>query len=917
MQPWSSNPVKANVNTAAFPELFRAFWSVMAGNPSNATPFGTTGVDNYNIYDATAPTPSNPTLGNPQAMFRSPIRDPFGAAGTAYVSLLDAPNASGNVTNTNTMLLRAALAAVNTLGLRDNSQNVLSRTITLLKNSQINNGGSPPAPVTGTVELQVFSSAPQPVICEVYANTFTGPDSGTNTSNPQGYVAVELYNPYSVPMTLKNWQLGLINRSTSGGAYPYLYFQTNPPPATGTPPPVPPAGAVSVIGPMVALNNPIVDPKNGLYDNPVAPGTIYIPAHGYALLENYNGSGTGTTTANDATCRPVNALNPQPPTVPTTGGSFRMSAAPYTADQTGIWYGPAVPAGQTPTSATPPNTCDVYVPNLQLVIAGTKGTTITGTSTGGELVLLRPRRIDGTYSQSTGPDSVYNEGTTDASGNVTTVYLWDLVPVDSYDFTGLAQPAAVPYPVWSYVRVKGTLASNYFKQFFPGFYDAAKPMRQSYGTGAGAVYITAATVAGETPPWAAGDTPSFGVDASTASYNNPFPPVQIYNLATGNAAGDPMHFPNSVVSSLNAYPNGITPAATNLFPLGGFARNGDMLDIPFVGAYRIRISNAGALTSQVNTSNFLELNSLPMDCSLAAIETGINAEDAAQNIGRFIPMAASYQYVTGIQTGKFPDGTAATAPLSDYYAWARNFFNYLTVQSSTDTYLPNFDPNVASVNYAASPNNTFAYPPQNAATPIPPTPTLTASATAPDQTHQDNVGIEGLININTASWKVLSMLPFVPNNPAVDRLIAQNIVKYRLANGPFTSIFDLNQVTGFQNGTGVAGIPTAPTSSTGLLSPPDPNFGTSTAASTTPTGITEDYQWDCLTLSRISNLITTRSDTFTVYIEVQGWQNAGSTNASLPPQPMITRRYAFIVDRSAINGDPNSRFLKTVTVPND
>ena len=35
------------------------------------------------------------------------------------------------------------------------------------------------------------------------------------------------------------------------------------------------------------------------------------------------------------------------------------------------------------------------------------------------------------------------------------------------------------------------------------------------------------------------------------------------------------------------------------------------------------------------------------------------------------------------------------------------------------------------------------------------------------------------------------------------------------------------------------------------------------------------------------------------------------------PQPMVTRRYAFIVDRSAINGDPNSRFLKTLTVPND
>lgn len=78
LQPWSTNAVKANVNTATFRELFRAFWCVMAGNPSNATPFGTTGVDAYNIYDPTAPTAGSPLTGNPQAMFRSPLRDPIG-----------------------------------------------------------------------------------------------------------------------------------------------------------------------------------------------------------------------------------------------------------------------------------------------------------------------------------------------------------------------------------------------------------------------------------------------------------------------------------------------------------------------------------------------------------------------------------------------------------------------------------------------------------------------------------------------------------------------------------------------------------------------------------------------------------------------------------------------------------------------
>ncbi len=304
------------------------------------------------------------------------------------------------------------------------------------------------------------------------------------------------------------------------------------------------------------------------------------------------------------------------------------------------------------------------------------------------------------------------------------------------------------------------------------------------------------------------------------------------------------------------------------------------------------------------------------------LKLGLPRMNLAQNVGRFVPMAASYQYTTAIQSGKYPDGTSATPPLPDYYAWARNLFNYLTVQSSTDAYLPNFDPNLVSSNPAAP---AFAYPPQNfsASAPIPPTPSLTANATATDQTTQDNVGVEGLININTASWKVLSMLPFVSKATdasylAHDQAIAQAIVTYRDGNatnpphGPFMSIFDLNQVPGFQDGTGSAVIaaPTAPTSAMGLLSPPDQNFPNVTPVSSS---VSEDYQWDCLTLDRISNLITTRSDTFTIYVVLQGWQNVGGTN----PQPMVTRRFAYIVDRSAVNADPTTRFLKTLTVPND
>jgi hypothetical protein len=892
LQPWSQNPVKANVNTATFRELFRAFWSVMAGNPSYATPFGVTGVDGFSIYDPTVPTVANPLTGNPQAMFRSPLRDPVGM-NTANASLLDTPATAGtppvpSVTNKNVMVLRAALAAVNTLGLRDNSQNVISRTL-FLKNVQIDNGAGGNA-VT-RVELQVYSNAPQPVISEVFACTSVDTDTNAAKINPQGYVAIELYNPYPFTLTLRNWQLGLVNRNAAGSGYPNLSFQT-----TGTIP-----NLVSVIGPMDALNDPT---QPGQVQPPA--GTIIIPAHGYALLENYNGLGNTPILAGDALFRPTSAINGPPSAVPpAVPGSF-WNTTTASGQQTGVWYGPT---GQG-VGAVLPNTCDVYVPNLQLVIGGT--TSGAALSTGGELVLLRPRRADGNYSPvSNDPNNTFNEGSSAVPNLV------DLVPVDSYDFSGLAIGTPGNGAAWSYVRMKGTNASTWFKQIFPGFYQANTFPREATalaGQGTVSQPITPAIQNWQGVPTATTSAvPAFGVDALLASYVNTFPPVQVYNAAA-NTVKDVMHFPNAVVSPQNPYPNGITPPAgqTYLHPLGGFARNGDMLDIPYIGAYRIRqVSTIGT-----NPGFFVEMNSLPKDCSLAAVETNVPQQDAAQNIGRFVPMAASFSYLQLLQGG--------ATNLPDYSAWTRNIFNYLTVQSSTDAYLPNVDPNLVSSNPTAP---AFAYPPQNTNS-IPPTPVLTADAVASDQTKQDNVGVEGLININTASWKVLSMLPFVspaadPGWVAHDQAIAKAIVVYRDGDGtatnpphgPFMSIFDLNQVPGFQNGTGNTGtsvVPTAPTSATGLISPPDVAFPGFTAPAA-PTGILEDYQWDCMTLNRISNLITTRSDTFTVYIVLQGWQNVGTGNA----QPMVTRRFAYIVDRSQINSDPSSRFLKTLVVPND
>jgi len=77
-----------------------------------------------------------------------------------------------------------------------------------------------------------------------------------------------------------------------------------------------------------------------------------------------------------------------------------------------------------------------------------------------------------------------------------------------------------------------------------------------------------------------------------------------------------------------------------------------------------------------------------------------------------------------------------------------------------------------------------------------------------------------------------------------------------------------------------------------------------------------DFEEQTLALTRVSNLITTRSDSFTVYIIVQGWQAAGTPQA----QRRVQRRAAFIVDRSKLAPATNcggESDVKIINVPND
>ncbi|MDP9172933.1 MAG: helix-hairpin-helix domain-containing protein [Planctomycetota bacterium] len=778
-QPWSNHPVKTNVNTATFGELFRAFWCVMAGNPADSdSPFGPAPVSDDTIY--------NPN--HPRHEFRSVLRDPTTNVGTPGAPVVFPP---GSMTQ-----LRAALAAVNTLGLRDQSQNIVSRNISLLARISA---------TTQPVSVTVFSNAPQPFITEVYADGYGAAGPG-GAINANGYVAVELYNPYQADLNLQNYQIALIDRSP--GKY------------TGATPAMPigsiftfPAGAPSVI-----------------------------KAGGYMLLENYNyGAVTTTQPSNDATYRPaLSGIKPE------TGTAWQ---APAGGDQS--MY------------------ADVFIPNLSTVLSGNT-----------EMVLLRPRRADGQPSASTDPNNMFDEKNN-----------WiDMVPVDSFDFSGQIPSISTtaPFSAVSYIRSKGGFNCVYGGNYGNG--GGNTPPRQG-------VYVpikAAGYPYSVTWPPIGGGKPGFGmpVAAKSPPASNPappptimsgFPPIQVY----------PAGMPGPNATSALA----VNTPAPQKFPFGGFARNGDILDIPFVGAYTVRILPQAAGT-------ILEMNALPMDCGFADAGDPVAGDHQYENIGRFCPMASAA-------------GTTALGG-ADYYAWAAKVFDYLTVQSTADQSMPNVDAGVTDVTNPANQNVTAYWPGSASASPQP-SPVFSGDHYATDHTQQDTVGVEGLININTAPVEVLAMLPLVPSTGGGTNMnnltLAQAIVAYRNANGPFTSIFDLNKVPGFQTAGGNL-APGSANSNFGLLFPPDGAFPGASGI----LGTGNDFTAQFASVTRISNLVTIRSDTFTVYIVIEGWQNAsynGGPPTFGPPRLKVVRRFAFIADRSAINQDPTTRVLKTLMFPND
>ena len=134
----------------------------------------------------------------------------------------------------------------------------------------------------------------------------------------------------------------------------------------------------------------------------------------------------------------------------------------------------------------------------------------------------------------------------------------------------------------------------------------------------------------------------------------------------------------------------------------------------------------------------------------------------------------------------------------------------------------------------------------------------------------DEMRIKGRININTAPWFVIAQLPWMPES------VAQSIVDYRdTVLGGFESIGDLvriPQMGYYANDSAYAGVDLDGFPD---VSPSD--------------GAVSDFEERDVIFSRISNLVTVRSDVFTAFILVRIGEDG--------PQ----KRMVAILDRSQVN----------------
>lgn len=761
-------------------------------------------------------------------------------------------------------------------------------------------------------EVTIYGNRPQLFISEVFANNDAYPytfddmydlPGGTSAKkqyqNPNGYVAIELYNPYPVSVNIKGWVITSIDRSTNGD------FGQSAHKLGGS-------GALRIELDTLGLP-PSIGPKQCI------------------VIDSYSSTITPLTPS-DPHAAPYASRQYRPP------ASGLLPLWETDANEA-LWH--ADPAATYPAiegrSALDPS--DNSKPAQAIFLASTSFLEhFTQTSSNDkELIVLRPRHAG-------------------ASG----APLEQMVPVDQFDFTGMLPDDTTGATCQSIHYARNV---NGWQVVYPGRYDGGRnpnPTAPPYvgprrfqGTwvtppiavGGNRVYSPAGV--GRIDPWispayttAVGSGPFTVTDPTTQRYGDmsmgyanprstidfsiaPVGAQQIVQNLSIPLLGYPSAFNPMITNSAVAQAKIQHPVAQtiNQFPFGGFARNGDILQIPFIAAYRIRKYQSAAdgvapprrsvgiagvdgfhgvnpgQPDPAYGTNILEMNSISMDAAMAEDTDPTNDNDITTT-------------VFGESVGRFNLGANSSAGSKGWtaYNWVTNLFRYLDVHVPASDYLPDanpaFYPAGSSITNAAANTHQLAKPinnrPNNPNLTIDPgaSPTNEISLLSQTPTSEESAATQGLININTASAKVLSMLPIVPTTTgAIDvaktQAAATDIYNYVTNTADFQSLFDLNKLPTFQPGGGAGTVTTAYSTDYSKIGDVYPVYA-DPAGTTQVDPASGSVKQQTLLMNRISNLITTKSDTFTVYLLVQGWREAGTQFPVLDWE----QRQAYIVDRS-------------------
>lgn len=702
-----------------------------------------------------------PAVGwNPARMFRSPLRGvpETGAAAAFTPSTFRMPADQ-------VLLLRSAIAATNLEQLRRRDDNLAVRTIvgypvgagsgaeplgnSLMVYGRPRTGGAatvndPAQPVTA----RIFGVGRQPFLTEIFAHSDTLTVYGGIGPNPQGYMAIEFYNPYPVPIDLRYARIFRVNRQSTG---PY----NAPPP--GTPPglvvedmsdPTLPATARIVLDP-ADPNGPVENVTGDPYGVSAGTPQLIVPPHGWLVMENYNAPGLQPTPA------------PAAATV--------AAARPSSNNLDGLTAGAGGQGAINP--AFMPRANFVYVPNLHLLFnhefvlarwptATTVAVTWTQTDYLGAASTVRT--MDG-VQYDPAPAAVRQPGNpANPGGGTPAVYgpptVRDFAPLDSYDFTGIGPAGTAGFAgvatAWHYHRPNA--ADKMWRFVYPGRYDGSQPWQGSptvplgepaFPRQQGTKQFPAPVLIPQPPdedPWtpaAAGTNPGINL-----GHDGTLPPLGAnavagridasYAWSDGLAYKGEFTIPLRSLALTQTWP-GVNPptnigVGSNKFPYGGFARLLDVLQVPFVGSYWIQHNEDWFSNVVADTNRMIEVNPISMDAAMAedtdtaddptverlgeavdasttpggndAAQSGDTRFNSREQLGRFAPLRPSLVNGDGLDnnanypatvTPQYRIGTSNFPRYGDYfdaasdrdawrYQWAKRVAEHFTVQSPED-----------------------------------------------------------------------------------------------------------------------------------------------------------------------------------------------------------------------------------------